>query len=135
MTYNFFDEHLVTRVSTITGIDATSVATTLLYTVPVGYVFIPLMVVIRVTAFTAGSKSTQAVASFGGNSATYDDFLDSVTYTITAANKCLRDAPDDAAEFDEQAAGDEFKISIETGSDADVETWAVDVFGYLVDEG
>lgn len=125
-------ESILYKLATVTGIDATAVATTLLYTVPVGYTFIPLVVVIRVTAFTAGSKSTQVVASFGGNSATYDDWLNSVTYTVAAADVFLFDQTAEATALAVQAAGDEFKISIETGSDADVETWAVDVFGYLV---
>jgi len=30
------------------------------------------------------------------------------------------------------AAGSDFKISIETGSNATTENWIVDVFGYLV---
>jgi hypothetical protein len=125
------NENAITRLATVTGIDAKSVATTLLYTVPTGKTFIPVFVVIRVTAFTVGSKGTQAVASFGGNSATYDDFLNSVTYTVAAQDVFIRDGVEDAATV-VQAAGDEFKISIETGSDATTETWAVDVFGYLL---
>ena len=98
---------------------------------PAGKSFIPNHVVIRVTGFTAGSKSTQVVASFGGNDATYDDYLNSVTYTVTAAGRFIRDGVDDA-ELPEYAGGTIFKMAVETGSDADVETWAVDVFGYLV---
>ena len=125
------NENAVTLLSTTTGINAKSVATTLLYTVPTGKTLIPVFVVIRVTSYTAGSKSIQAVASFGGNSATYDDFLNSVTYTVAAQDVFIRDGVEDSA-VTVQAAGDEFRISIETGSDADTETWAVDVFGYLL---
>ena len=124
-------ECAVTKVATVTGIDATAVATTLLYTVPAGKTFIPDHVVIRVTAFTADGKDTQAVASFGGNAATYDDFLNSVTYTVAAADVWIRDSVDDSA-LAVQATGDEFKISIEIGSNAATETWAVDLFGYLI---
>jgi hypothetical protein len=124
-------EKAISLVATITGIDAKSVATTTLYTVPAGKTFIPDHIVIRVTAYTAGSKGVQAVASFGGNSATFDDFLNSVTYTVAAANVWIRDSVEDTATT-VQAAGDVFTISIETGSDATTETWAVDVFGYLV---
>ena len=88
--------------------------------------------VIRVTAFTAGSKDTQAVASFGGNSATYDDYLNTVTYTVAAANVFLFDRVADATAVVTQAAGDSFRVIIETASNADTETWAVDLFGYLV---
>lgn len=124
-------ENAISLMATVTGIDAKAVATTTLYTVPAGKTFIPDHVVIRVTAFTDGGKAVQAIASFGGNSATYDDFLNSVTYTIAAADVWLRDSVEDTATAT-QAAADVFKVSIETGSDATTETWAVDVFGYLV---
>lgn len=125
-------EGAIKKVATVTGINAKTVATTLLYKVPSGKTFIPMFIVIRVTAFTAGGKATQAVASFGGNSATYDDFLNSVTYTVANQDYYQIDRPADATEVAVQAAGDEFRISIETGSDATTETWAVDVFGYLI---
>lgn len=130
---SFIDENAIARVATVEGIDATGVATTALYTVPAGKTFIPLLVVIRITAFTVGSKSTQVVASFGGNASTYDDWLNSITYTVATVDTFQKDAPDDATELPVQAAGDAFTLSIETGSDADVETWAVDVYGALVD--
>ena len=125
------NENAITRMATITGIDATSVAVTTLYTVPTGKTFIPDHIVIRVTAFTSGGKSVQAVASFGGNSATFDDFLNTVTYTVAAADVWIRDSVDNSA-LVTQAAGDVFSISIETGSDATLETWAVETWGYLV---
>lgn len=125
------NENAITKVVTVAGIDATAIATTLLYAVPAGKTFIPDHVMIRVTSFTANGKGVQAVASFGGNPATYDDYLNSVTYTVAAADVFIRDSVDDSA-LAVQATGDEFKISIETGSDAATEVWAVDVFGYLV---
>ena len=124
------NELALTKLATATGIDAKSVATTLLYTVPSGKTFIPVFVIIRVTSFTDGGKGVEAVASFGGNSATYDDFLNTVTYTVAASGVFIRDGVEDSAVV-VQAGGDEFRISVETGSDATTETWAVDVFGYL----
>lgn len=126
------NELALTLLSTTTGIDAKTVATTELYSVPAGKTFIPMFVVIRCTTFTVGSKSVQAIASFGGNSATYDDFLNSVTYTVANASYYQIDRPADATEVPYQAGGDSFRISIETGSDATTETWAVDVFGYII---
>lgn len=123
-------ELAVTKLATVTGIDAKVVAITTLYTVPIGKSLIVDHVVIRCTAFTAGSKSIQAVASFGGNSATYDDYLNSVTYTIAAAARAIKDTTLDTA-YPIYAATSLFRLSIETGSDATTETWAVDVFGYL----
>ena len=125
------NEYAITKEATVTGIDAKTVAVTSLYTVPAGKTFIPDHIVIKVTAFTVGAKSVQAVASFGGNSATYDDYLNTITYTVAAVNVFIRDSVEDSAVVT-QAAGDVFSISIETGSNATTETWAVDVFGYLV---
>ncbi len=125
------NENAITKVATVTGINAKTVAVTTLYTVPAGKTFIPDHIVIRVTAFTSGGKGTQAVASFGGNSATYDDYLNTITYTVAAVDVLIRDSVEDTAVVT-QAALDVFSISIETGSDATTETWAVDVFGHLV---
>ena len=124
-------EKTVALISTTTGIDAKSVATTDLFTVPTGKSLIVDHVVIRVTAFTDGGKGTQAVASFGSNSATYDNYLNTVTYTVANQDYYIRDSVEDA-EVPIHAAASVFKISVETGSDATTETWAVDVFGYLV---
>ncbi len=128
---SYLRENAITKLATVTGINAKTVAVTTLYPVPAGKTFIPDHIVIRVTAFTSGGKGTQAVASFGGNSATYDDYLNTITYTIAAADVFIRDSVEDSAVVT-QAAGDVFSMSIETGSDATTETWAVDVFGYLL---
>jgi hypothetical protein len=123
-------ENALTLVATTTGIDATSTGSTELFTVPSGKTFIPVLVVIRITSFTVGSKATQAVASFGGNSATYDDFLNSITYTVTGSGNFIQDSNENT-ELTVQASGDSFRIIIETASDATAEVWAVDWFGYL----
>jgi hypothetical protein len=123
--------YAATKLATVTGIDAKAVAATELYVVPAGKSLVVDHIVIRVTAFTVGSKSIQAVASFGANASTYDDYLNSVTYTVAAADVFIRDGVDDSA-LPIYAAGASFQVSIETGSDAGAETWAVDVFGYLV---
>lgn len=125
-------EKTIALISSTTGIDATTVGTTELASVLVGKDFIPMFIVIRVTAFTAGSKSVQAIASFGGNSATYDDFINSATYTVANQDYFQTDGPTDSSEVAIQVAGTSFRVSIETASDATVETWAVDLFGYLV---
>jgi len=121
----------VALLATVTGIDAKSVAITTLYTVPPGKRLIPMGVMIRCTGFTVGAKAVQAIASFGSNSATWDNYLNSVTYTISAVQMCIYDAVFDA-EYTSVAAGGLFKISIETGSDATTENWAVSLFGFLV---
>lgn len=125
-------ENAITKLATVAGIDAKSVATTELFSVPTGKSMIVTKRVIRVTEFTVGSKGVQAVASFGGNSATYDDWQNSATITVAAVSKAfVYNAPDDTA-LPVYASGTSFRVSIETGSDATTETWAVDLFGYLV---
>ena len=119
-------------ISTTENIDAKTTGATELFKIPEDKDFIPLEVVIRVTDFTAGSKSTQAIASFGGNSSAYDDFLNSKTYTISAVNKFLTDKPSSATELNIQSSGTSFNVIIETGSNATTEKWSVDLFGYMV---
>lgn len=122
----------ITRLATVENIDAKVVAITTLYTVPAARALVVTGVVIRVTSFTAGAKAQQVEGSFGGNAATYDDYLNTVTYTVAADEVAIRDTVLDAA-YPVYAAAGTFRISIETGSDATTEIWAVDVFGYLVE--
>ena len=122
----------VTRLATVENIDAKVVTITPLYVVPASRALVVTDVIIRVTSFTAGGKAVQAVASFGANAATYDDYLNSVTYTVAADEVVIHDTLLDTAS-PVYAAASSFRISIETGSDATTETWAVDVFGYLVE--
>lgn len=124
-------ENAVTLLSTVTGIDATATGQTTLYTVPADSTLVVDHVVIRITSFTAGGKAQEAVASFGGNDATYDDYLNSVTYTVDAADEMIRDSVEDTA-VPVYAEAAVFKLAVETASDATTEEWAVDVFGYLV---
>ncbi len=127
----FAEEETVARLATVAAIDATTIAVTSLYPVPAGKTLIPDHIVIRVTSFTSGGKGVEAVASFGGNSATFDDYLNTVTYTVAAAAVWIRDCVENTATVT-QAAGDVFSISIETASNATTEVWAVELFGYLV---
>lgn len=124
-------EDAITRLATVTGIDAKTTGSTELYVVPTGKSLIVDHVVIRCTSFTSGGKTTQAIASFGGNSATYDDYLNSITYTVAAASVAITDSVLDTA-VPVYAAATSFRVIIETGSNATTETWAVDLFGYLV---
>lgn len=118
-------------VATITGINAKTVATTTLYTVPAGRTLVVTDVIVRCTAFTVGSKSIQAVANIGGNSTSFNDFLNAKTYTISAAGQLKRENVNDT-QVVTYAAGVAFSINITTGSNATTETWAVDVIGYFV---
>lgn len=123
-------ENAVTKIATITGIDAKSVASTTLYTPPSGKTFIPVYLVVRCTAFTAGSKSVQAVASAGGNSTSYNDFFSNQTFTVDALRAIKKGV--DAQEVAILNSSTPLTLNITTASNATTETWAVDVFGYLV---
>lgn len=124
-------ENASTKQTTVTGIDAIATGTTELYVVPAGKSLVVTQVVVRCTSFTAGGKTTHAVASFGGNATAYDDYLGTF-YTIEAANVAIISGVSGVA-VPVYPAGTSFRLAIETASDADVEEWAVDVFGYLVE--
>jgi hypothetical protein len=125
-----YSQVLMARVG---GIDAKAAGTMLLYTVPAGKTLIVTQLVIRVTAFTAGAKSIQAVANFGSNAAAYDNYINGRTYTVAAQNVMAREAAGAYNAFvPTHAAAAEFKINITTGSDATAETWEVSVFGFLI---
>lgn len=126
-----------TLVATSGTINAKSVAITALYTVPAGKSFIATKVVIRVASnYNGAGKTTQATVSFGGNAATYDDFINSEAYTVAAASKYIVDhAPESTGPTTAlpiYAAASSFRCSVEIGSDATTEDWVVDLFGYLV---
>jgi len=123
----------IVPLATTTGINAKTVAATTLYTVPTGKKLIVDKVVVRVTAFTVGSKTIQAVAQFGANSPNFNDQFPTYAYTFTANNMKILNVDITAGEFPIHAAASVFTINITTGSNATTETWAVDLWGYLVD--
>lgn len=119
--------------ATVTGINAKTIATTTLYTVPSGKSLVLTMVNIRCTAFTAGDKSTQAVCSVGCNATDYDDFVTGGDVTVAAVNKGWSIYVGQTSNvFTIYVATSVLTLNITTGSDATTETWAVDVIGYLV---
>jgi len=115
----------------LTGIDATAIAISEILVVEPGKQLVVTKVVIHLEEFTAGGKAQQAIASFGGNAATYDDYLKTVTYTFTTEDYAIVDSVRDA-EYPVYPAGTSFRISIETASDATTEVWDVYVFGFYI---
>lgn len=125
--------------ATVAGIDATAVAITSLFTVPAGKSLIVDHIVIRVTAFTIGGKLTEAEIVVGANDPDYNDLTGAggVTIAVDAADICIPlgteiDFGGAIISYPIYAADSVLKINITIASDADVEVWAVDVFGYLV---
>lgn len=123
-------EGAIVKLATVDAIDATSTGDTELYTVPALKSAVLTGVSIRVTDFTAGAKAVQAVASVGAN-ITFDDYLNSVTYTVAASDVVILDNVLNTA-VPVYAAADAITLTVETASDADVEVWSVDLFGYLI---
>lgn len=119
-------------ISTTESIDVTSAGVIELFKVPTNKAFVPLFIIIRVVEFVIGSKSTQVIASLGGNSPTFDNYLNSITYTVASNDTFLYDRVNDSIESNIQSASDSFSIIIETASDASTESWNIDLFGYLV---
>jgi len=123
-------DYAIAKLATVTGINAKTIAATTLLRVPLGKSMVVDHMVIRVTAFTAGAKATQAKAEFGGTAA-WNDCVAEAEYTVAATNVCFRvSAPATVVPIYQAAAY--FKIDITVASDATTETWAVDLFGYLL---
>lgn len=114
--------------STTTGIDAKTVATTTLYTVPTGKTAIITAAIIRCT--TASSISVAPNMGIGRN-ATQDDIFASVALTgLTATTSIF--AFSSIGTLATGAATELIKLGIDTGATATTMTIAVDLIGYLV---
>jgi hypothetical protein len=122
----------IINLATVTNIDATTVAITSLYTVPAGKSLIVDHTVVRVTSMVFGSKTQNAIVSFGGNSPTWDDYWPSVEGNFSAVAQAIAFRRTENDQMPVYQTADVLKISIETGSDATTEVWAIDVFGYLI---
>jgi hypothetical protein len=118
------EENSIAKLSLFAGLAITD-----LYTVPVGKSLMIEWIIVRVSSFTAGSKTVQAVASVGANSATYDDYLNSVTFTFAGLTFTRSST---ATQVPLYTAGQIVKMSIETGSNATTELWAVSIWGHLI---
>jgi len=119
------------KLITVSGINSKSTGTTGLITVPDGKTLVITHVVVRTNGFTNGSKSTQAVANFGNNSSSFDNFISAKTFTFSA-DKQYRMIKKDDTLLTALDGGTSFSIKITTGSNATTENWDVDVFGYFI---
>lgn len=115
-----------------TEIDPKSTGTKELFRIPSGVSFVPLSLVIRVSDFNSGSKTTNAIASFGGNSSDYNDFIDNFNCQFVANNSFMIAKPAENAVLPVQTSNQSFRANIKTASDAAIEKWKIDLFGYLV---
>lgn len=125
-------ENAVTKLATITGINAKTVAVTTLFTVPPGKTLVVVEIVTRITAWVAGAGGA-VTCSFGGNPANYNDYLVGAAQPVGAAAIAWSNwAAAKTALPMPYAAAINFSMNITTGSTATTETWAVDLFGYLI---
>lgn len=123
-----FSGSCVSLLSTTTGIDAKTVATTNLYTVPGGKTAIISGVIFRVTT----ADTITGVPSVGvGIAAGEDDIFSSTALTgLDATTKYYRASVEGVSTAG--AATNVIKLGVDTGATATTMTIAVDLFGYLV---
>lgn len=115
-------ENAITKVSTTTGVDMKTAASTTLYTVPAGKSFIPIYVVIR----------NNSASLAGGTEYDFTNFLqnqDLSGMTVTTGYRILPAAANTT--YTPVAAGGTFQITVVTGSTAAC-TATIDTWGYLV---
>ena len=114
-------------------VDVTILGSTELVRVPPGKQMIVTQVIEHVSAMTFGGKAVDAVVSYGGNASTYDDYIDGETRSVSSVDKVYNDTVEDAYYpiYDENTS---FRISVDTASDADAESWDIYVFGYFIDK-
>lgn len=122
----------VKKIATVTGINAKTTGATTLFTVPTGNTFVCTAVYVRVTAFTAGGKNQNNNVEVGGNDGVFDNFASESGVGTVALGNVFRIQPAIGEVGTSYAAGIVFSLNISQASNASVETWAVDVFGYLI---
>lgn len=114
--------------STTTGINAKTVATTNLYTVPAGKTAIITEAIIRVTA----ANTITVVPTLGiGIAAGEDDiYLPQIITGTNATNKIYRFSA--SGSYRNGSAGDVIKLGIDVGATATTMTISIDLIGYLI---
>lgn len=118
--------------ATTSEISAKTTAATTIYTVPASKTLIVHSIMLRVSSFDAGAKSTQAVYNLGGNSADFNDYISGANYTVASASIVKRVQNAIGTSYPYYPATTNFSIKITTGSDATTEGWIIDLFGYLI---
>jgi hypothetical protein len=114
--------------STTTGIDAKIVATTNLYTVPVGKTAVITSAVIRVTV--ADTITVVPTVGIGIAAGETDIFASTALTGLDATTKVFRF--DAIGTYVAGAAGNVIKLGIDTGATATTMTISVDLIGYLL---
>ena len=117
----------ICKVTTVTGVDMKTAGKTVLYTVPVGKTFIPVMVVIRNPSASLAGGTDYDIGT-GANADTWVQANDlSAMTTLTTDTKIIQTG---GTKYSYCASSSEFGIKVITGSTAAC-TAVIDVFGYL----
>lgn len=121
------NEAALAIVASVPSVDMKTAGKTILYTVPVGKIFYPFAVIVRVQSATLAG-GTEYDFGTGANCDTWKQNVDLSSLTavtdyiiITALTK-----------FQNCVASDEFGVKVITGA-TDAATATIDVIGYLVD--
>lgn len=115
-------QYAICKLTTVAGVDMKTAGATTLYTVPAGFTFYPVKVVVRNnSASLAGGTSY----SFTG----WRQGVDLSGMTVTTGYRVLQST--DNTTYTPVAAGSPFQITVTTGATA-AGTATIDVFGYLV---
>ena len=116
------NENALTKLSTTTGVDMKTVASTTLYTIPTGKVCYISHVVIR-------DPSASMAAGTDYDFTNWRQTIDLSSLTTLATDYIILDGNN--AKYTEQAAAANFQITVVTGTTAAC-TASIEVFGYLV---
>jgi hypothetical protein len=121
------EENTICRLVTMSGVDMKTAGKTILYTVPPGKTFYPIMVVVKSpSASLAGG--TEYDFGTGANADTWVQNVDLSAMTTLATDFKVIDSG--GTKYTRCAAGSEFGIKVITGSTA-VCTATIAVFGFL----
>lgn len=119
--------------ASVSGINAKTVANTLIYTVPTGKTAIITQAIIRCT--TASSISAGPTLSIGRNATTYNDIFASATITaLTNAGPGAGSAFgfSSIGIFAQASAADAINLALTSGATGTSQTIACDLIGYLL---
>lgn len=116
------------RLSKVTGIDAKTVATTNLYTVPIGHAVIVTMAM--VTTEDANTVTQRPVMGIG-IAAGEDDIYSSRALTGFTASDSIY-IFQNVAKYVQAESGDVIKLGIDNGSSATTHTITVELYGYFI---
>ena len=122
------NEYSICKVSTTTGVDMKTAAKTILYTVPTGKTFYPVVVIIRDTSASLAGGTDYDIGT-GANADTWVQTNDLSAMTTSGTDFKVIDSG--GTKYTACAAASEFGIKVITGSTAAC-TATIDVFGFLV---